>query len=169
MPKLEYTECLSAEDISFVLHKYNHDFKKTQIIGSSHQLYKDLVNDTVSDMRGYIFFYAYHWFCSFYISSNNKKYFITLDSLGNNLPEMYRKVILEVHKDMEFYYCPFKIQNDSHSCGIYSLSFILIVNKKWKKENDPVDELKKIKKGDVKNEFDKITKILINELPPSRS
>lgn len=167
MEEPKYTQRLSASDISLVLEKYNHDFMKTQIIGSPEQFYKELIGNSPPNMKGYICFFQDHWFTSFYLCINKKKYFITFDSMGKFLPEVYRQVVLRVYKDIEFYYCPLKIQNDSHSCGIYSLAFIFTINNTWNQKNDPIEELKKIQKREIKKEFSKITKILINELPSS--
>lgn len=164
MKQLEYKRMLTASDISFILKRYGLDFNKVCIIGCPEHLEKTIKEDINKIKKAYICHYNSHWFVIFYINIKNIKYILTFDSFGSILPIGYRNILLGIYDKFEFYYCPSKLQSDGYTCGIFSLSYILNIFNSLRKRGDPVENIKSITKKDIIFNFNKITKIIINEL-----
>lgn len=164
MEQLSYNRMLSASDISFILKRYGLDFNKVCIIGCPEHLEKTMKTDINKTQKAYICHYNSHWFVIFYINIKNKKYILTFDSFGSILPIGYRNILLDIYDQFKFYYCPTKLQTDGYSCGIFCLSFIFNIFNYLRQRGDAIENIKSISKKDIIINFNKITKIVINEL-----
>lgn len=163
---------LTAEDLALLLKKYKYNDSKVSIIGCPEHLFKSLLKDKNKKLKAYICHIKDHWFTIFYFRTNKFKTIITWDSFGNIIPYNYRSKIYELNSDIDFKYCSISLQKDGYSCGLFCITFILLVfecynniktNNLINKENikeEFLNSLNKIKKRDVIHKLNSIKKVL---------
>lgn len=118
---------LSAQDLSYILKQYKFKDSKVTIIGCPEHLFKSLIEDKNKRLKAYICYIRNHWFMIFYFRIKDCITIITWDSFGNILPSSYRKKIIEFNSSIDFKYCSMPLQTDSYSCGLFCITFIIIV------------------------------------------
>lgn len=152
-----YDTMLTAEDISILLRKLKYDDSLVTIIGSPEQLFIALKDDLKKKIKTYICYINQHWFTIIYTILNNKKYIITWDSFGNQLPNTYKTKLIELRKDFHFLFCSEVIQSDGHSCGLFAVIFTDFVIQLYKyKKEEFLELLAKVKKNHILKIFNSI-------------
>jgi hypothetical protein len=156
MPRL-----LSAEDLSCILKQYKLDDSKVTIIGCPNHLFKSLLEDKNKRLKAYICHIKNHWFMVFYVRIKNSRIIITWDSFGNMLPYSYRSKIMEFDKNIDFKYCSASLQKDNYSCGLFCITFILIIFDCYKNnKKNFLENVNKIQKLNVIQKLNNIKKVL---------